>query len=350
MKTIAIVTNTIPSYRVPLFYGLANIYQLTVFHHDKNLSPSSFPFATKYVKLYSCLGLNLRSPRYLLDLLYFDLIVIQFDIRYLELLPLLLFLKKFKKIFLWGIGVRASLQNSYDSPSVLDTYRAFLITLSYRAIFYSRYPVVKYAKLGLPKKKLTAALNTCTTPGYLPPTLPSPAKDSFLFVGTLYKQKYLDSILYQYSIYASIVNQPLRLRVVGDGPDLPALVSLTATYGISDLVTFHGSLYSHIDLNPIYSTALATLTLFQAGLTVCQSMSYGVPCVAYDDAITGGELFNIVHRQNGLIFSNQDVSDILLFCHNNSSLFSSLSNNAYDYYQRHLTMDRYIESFAQALS
>src|SRR5690606_2848499 len=101
-----------------------------------------------------------------------------------------------KPIVLWGIGVRASYQNTFDSKNFWDNVRYLLARRTEATVFYSSYPVNKYQDAGVDVKKLFVANNTTEVDVSHP--IDFRKKSRFIFVGTLYPQKGLETLLEAY--------------------------------------------------------------------------------------------------------------------------------------------------------
>ena len=71
----------------------------------------------------------------------------------------------------------------------------------------------------------------------------------------------------------------------------------------------------------------------QAGLSVLESMGCGVPFITSENAITGGESFNIQHGVNGILMKNLgDLKNIILDISKDTSKYIKMGERAYRHY------------------
>ncbi|WP_373457712.1 glycosyltransferase [Microbacterium sp. SORGH_AS_0505] len=75
----------------------------------------------------------------------------------------------------------------------------------------------------------------------------------------------------------------LCLDIVGDGVDSDRLRRLAGELGVQDRVSFHGGVTNPDDLKKLYSRAVCSLSPGYAGLSLTQSLGFGVPVVVADD-------------------------------------------------------------------
>jgi 1,2-diacylglycerol 3-alpha-glucosyltransferase len=80
---------------------------------------------------------------------------------------------------------------------------------------------------------------------------------------------------------AQATHPDLRLLIVGDGPEKPALERLAAEYAVA--VAFVGSCYDEVTLARYFACATVTVSPGNVGLTCVHSMGYGVPVITHDD-------------------------------------------------------------------
>lgn len=80
-----------------------------------------------------------------------------------------------------------------------------------------------------------------------------------------------------------LVARGVSLDVVGDGEQADALRDLAASLGLGDRVKFHGSVSDPAALKSIYCEAACAVSPGYAGLSLTQSLGFGVPVVVADD-------------------------------------------------------------------
>jgi len=119
-------------------------------------------------------------------------------------------------------------------------------------------------------------------------------------------------------------NRPVRLLVVGDGPELATLENLSTELGLADHVVFCGE---HTDVAPYYHLFDAfVLPSFSEGIsmTILEAMAAKVPVIASE---VGGNVEIIRHGKNGLLFPSGDLQILverLQTIMNNSQLVEQL--------------------------
>ena len=96
----------------------------------------------------------------------------------------------------------------------------------------------------------------------------------------------------------------LFFHLVGEGPEKESLHKIAEDLKISKNVIFHGHIDSYEDLIPLYRRSYASISYGQAGLAVLQSIGFGTPFIT-KNAITGGEINNIVHGKNGFLVNDE---------------------------------------------
>ena len=249
------------------------------------------------------------------------------------------------KIIKWGIGVSASYDTPFDS---IDMTKKFLkiINRSDAVIFYSDYPRNKYSKAGIPLEKMFVANNTVS----VDPIDIRTNKDSILFIGSLYKQKRVDLLIDSY--YKALQDRPNlpSLIIIGDGDQKGILMDKVKQLGVDHKIFFLGAVNDDSVLRKYFSNALACISPNQAGLSVLKSMGYGVPYITAKGAITGGEIFNIVNDETGVLLDDLNCMDrILIDINDNTEKYILMGENAKNYYLRERTPQQMVKGFIDAI-
>lgn len=328
-KNVLLITETLPHYRVGLFNMLHDYSQLTVAHGGDTIENTKFSQKEIYIKQK---GPFLKLEN-LPDLSLYDVVILTFNIRILNFYKLL-FKKRNYKLLLYGIGVSASYKNKYDQNKKLDFIRKIFIKKSDGAIFYEHYPVIKYQSYKIDSAKLHVAYNTVMEPENY--DLYKKKYESFIFIGALYKAKKIYDLLEAYfSVYKTLQGRIPKLEIIGDGEEYSNIKTWIKQYNLQDKVLLKGKITEDELLKPIFSRAIACISPGQAGLSVQKSFSYGVPFITSKDAITGGELFSIIHNENGFLYNGsiKELTKILYTIASNEVSTEELSHKAYLFYK-----------------
>ncbi|MEW6284915.1 MAG: glycosyltransferase [Chloroflexota bacterium] len=158
-------------------------------------------------------------------------------------------------------------------------------------IAYSRRGADEYAALGFPRDKIFVAYNA-VSPAPVHPLPSRPLtfdpRPVVLFVGRLQARKRVDSLL---RACAAIRN--VRLVIVGDGPERPALEALARD--VYPQAEFAGAKHG-AELKPFFEVADLFVLPGTGGLAVQEAMSYGLPVIV---AQGDGTQDDLVRPQNG---------------------------------------------------
>lgn len=339
---VLLVQGVIPNYRVPVFNLLAQQVDLTVLYSDGEL-PAGVQFHAVKVPVfrirYKIHKKNLRAMarRY-------DVVICTSDTSYLYTRLLHLRPRRYRLVY-WGIGVSASYNERYDAnPKTAEAIKK-LTKRADAMVFYSDYPVKKYAACGIPSEKLFVAPNTVAVQ-----PISSREKDSYLFVGSLYKQKKVECLLEGYLAAWRKCPDIRRLVIVGDGSEREAISAWVRENGLTDKIELTGAIFDEARLAELFSGALACISPDQAGLSVLKSMGYGVPFVTSRNAITGGEIFNIGHNVNGVLMDSPDgVEAVLLDAQKDPKKYLLMGERAQNYYQNNRLVSHMADGFMSAI-
>lgn len=331
-KKVLIIYNRVWSYRVKIFDIINQHYDLTVAYSDKSFTGKKFGFKTIYAPVVNVGPVSFHKTNLRKLALNYDVVIAISNARWISLMLLSLRKRKFKFI-LWGIGVSASYENKLDSKTTWDRVRFFFARKSDAVLFYSSYPIEKYVRNGIEREKLFVANNTVGIDEQFNLAETENTKSGFLFIGTLYAQKGIDILLNAYIKLSKTTDLPV-LHIIGAGPMETTLRSLIDTNHLQEKVILHGAIYDQKVLVNFFSKSLVCISPKQAGLSVLMSMGYGVPFLTSKDAITGGEIFNIEHLENGLIYdgTEEDLQKSIIWVINNREKMLAMGREAKKHY------------------
>jgi glycosyltransferase involved in cell wall biosynthesis len=343
MTRVLIIQEGIPHYRIPVFRALAKQFRLSVTSVQQINEPGFEVLAVELKRWGSFFHLSTSKVPKLSN---FDVVIFTFNIRWLNLLIMALSPFRKYKLVVWGIGV--STETGFDSIKKWDWLRYVIARNSDAVIFYSDYPISRYITEGkVDKNNMFVAHNTLD----LSPQYFDDPKEFFLFVGTLKKYKRVDYLIHLYAQAITIDPDIADLHIIGDGDYYEQMKNEIERQGIAHKVVFHGAINETEKLIPFYRRAIASISPAQAGLSVLQALSMGVPFVTMSDAITGGERLNIIHEQNGILADNdQSFIDALVELSNNRLYATKLGLNAYEYFVEQCSLNRMLDGFKQAIN
>lgn len=269
------------------------------------------------------------------------------------LLVCLPFIKKKYKLITWSIGVRASYTRPYNlelKPDFTGRIVGEIIHHSDAAIFYMPEPIEYWVKYrGIDRKKYFVAHNTVPVCEY--DSLPDfSTRNNILFVGTLYKQKGIETLLMAYSKAKDLRPQLPKLIIVGDGPERQDIEALIQRLDLSSCVELKGAIYDEKTLMNLHLSSCLCVSPNQAGLSVLKSFGYGVPFVTKMDSITGGERSNIRSGYNGILYQkDSDLVDILVDLVDNPGKYKKMADNARFFYQTEASVSNMAQGVLDAI-
>lgn len=344
---VLLIQQVIPSYRIPIFNLLAESVDLTVVY-ESGAVPEGVRFAVKKVSLFHIprVGKVYRGGLGKLTRGY-DVVINSYDTPVYVARRLGRLKRRGFGLVHWGIGVSASYSARYDADDQNKRFYDGILRASDACLFYSDYPTEKYAAQGWPREMLFTAPNTVLVQ---PDDTPR-KKDTLLFLGSLYPQKGFDELLEQYELACRENADVPRLVIIGDGSERGRIEAWTRGHGLAERVEFTGAIFDDTALGHYFAAAIACVSPNQAGLTVLKSMGCGVPYITRRDAITGGELFNIHDRENGVLYDRADeLKNILLDLTEHPETYMLYGSNARAYYEANRKPQGMADGFLAAIS
>jgi len=343
MKNVLIIYNYILHYRKPLFNMLSEKYHVTVIHSGNETVSDDDKYEEIIVPVFKFGPLYYQKG--VLPLLKngeYDIVIALFDVRWLSTLVSLLYKKRTEKFIWWGAWITGN--------KLANATRIFLTRKAHANIFYTAEARNQFIDAGVRKDLVYVANNTFDV-GEPIQAYKHEMKNRILFVGSLDERKQIDDLIQAFQSVLEKIPSNILLTIIGEGSEQDKLKRLVQVGGLENRVLFIGKITDVSKLRDYYRQAIFSVSYGQAGLTVLQSLGYGVPFVTKINAISGGEKSNIQHNQNGY-FCEASISSlasyIVRLC-NNLDLARSLGRNAHNYYQDYCTMSNMNQGFLDAI-
>lgn len=342
-KICFVLDHNLKEYRVPLFNHLNELgFEVTVMHPGPIVNGISFPaqIITSPKKIFF---LHYRSLK---NLNVYDIVVFMQNLRMLDLwIHTLNPFKRFKIIH-WGIG--ASSANGLTlKRNYISALRDLLSRTVSALILYSSAPLPLFSNKVISKSFV--ANNTVES--NVNKWYSEESKNTIIFIGTLNKRKGLDILIRAFSVYLNGCKPKTldKLVIIGDGVEKDKLCNLVTQLKIEDNVIFTGKITSEEQKVAYFKNAAISVSLTQAGLSVLECFSYGIPFVCFKNAISGGEHLNIQNGVNGyLIESIDELISLLIELDLKPQLIRKLSKNAFDFYHNERNMSQMVNVFVKA--
>ncbi|MBD5217480.1 MAG: glycosyltransferase family 4 protein [Bacteroidales bacterium] len=344
---VLILYNKLFHYRIPVWNVLASHCDLTVAYTQGDDSitkeiPCQFKTMHLPAKTFARRFLIHKDNIRKLAKEY-DVIVAYGDIAWLKYSTLPW--DKNTKVVFHTLGVSANYNKGYDEYKKWDKVRAYFYRRAKALAFYTDYPIAKYVKLGIPEEKMFVAPNTVS----VQPLKEEREKKSILMIGTLYREKGIQLLLDAYLSLKDSVKLPV-LKIVGNGPDYEIIKSWIAKHDMSHLISLEGAVYDISKKAEYFAEAIACISPKQAGLTVLESMGYGVPFITWAKAITGGEMLNIHNGKDGVIFEeDSDLVNIVRDISTNPSIYIGMGREAKKFYDENRTIHHMAQGLWDAI-
>lgn len=343
---IIILYNKLFHYRIPVWNELAKMCDLTVAYSEGDGSvPEGMEvlFRIVYLPAKDFKGFVLQKTNIRKFCRQYDAVIAYGNIAWLKYSTLPWFNKT--PVIYHTIGVSASYGKGFDEHKEWDKIRYFFYSKADALAFYTDYPIAKYESMGIPREKMFVAPNTVA----VAPVKDKVKKDTLLVIGTLYKEKGIQTLLDVYKELRPVCNLPL-LNIIGKGPDYEVINQWIQDNGMQDLIVLRGAIYDIDEKAKYFAQALACISPKQAGLTVLESMGYGVPFISTKNAITGGELLNVHNGVDGVVMENEaELTDVVRDIANKPDKYIAMGLKAKEFYDSNRTPKHMAQGFWNAI-
>lgn len=330
-------------YRLPLFNLLGEKYDFTVLHSGTPKASESDKFKEIVVPSKK-IGPLIFQKRIINEVSKseYDVIIFNFDVRWINTLRAIYIAKKKVKVVLWGAWLTDS--------RLANFIRLFFLKGAEASLYYTEKSRMDFVNLGVPKDKTFVANNTFEVVNRLK-SFKSDKKFRILNVGSLNSRKQNDLLIRAFANIIDKIPKQIVLTIIGNGEERRLLENMVAQSNLSDRVIFVGAINDSDTLSKYYLESIFSVSYGQAGLSILQSFGFGVPYITKRNAISGGEIFNIKDGINGL-FCEDSMESLELkmtkLCLD-IDYSNSLGKNAYEYYSKYCTIENMCQGFVDAI-
>lgn len=160
------------------------------------------------------------------------------------------------------------------------------------------------SSLGYPADRMTIIGNSADGPSPSNRSVPRVARTAAVCVGRLTSAKRLDLV-----VSAAALVDGVTVEFVGGGPERDNLEELAARLGVT--CVFHGESHDPALIAEVYSRAICTVIPGAAGLSVTQSLAYGVPVITNNSPENQmPEVDAVIDGVTGSLCERLDVSSV----------------------------------------
>jgi glycosyltransferase involved in cell wall biosynthesis len=175
--------------------------------------------------------------------------------------------------------------------------------------------------------------------------------DDFIYVGRLVAEKKPRLLVEAFLAVHGQLPPETRLVVVGDGPQRAELEKLVDAGGGDEIVRFEGHLADPEALRSRYGRAVASVSPGCVGLSLIQSLAFGVPMIVSRDEPHPPEIEAAVDGVTSVMFETDSVEDLgrtLLTMMSERDVWASrreeLARLCADRYSAEVMVDRIVEA------
>lgn len=202
-----------------------------------------------------------------------------------------------RRTLLWG---HAWPRRGRTSPT--DRLRRLMRRLSDGLVVYTE-AEAEEARADSPRTAVVAAPNALYRRAELERAAAADPVTDLVFVGRLVGEKRPDLLLDAFLAALPELPDDVRLVFVGDGPLRPELEAGARAADAAERVFFRGHVSAFEEISRVYAGAIASVLPGTAGLTLVQSLGFGVPVVIARDARHGPEIDLALEGVNARFFA-----------------------------------------------
>ena len=320
---VALVQETLPAYREKLFIELKKELDINFFASTDS-APGIYYTSCRVVNF-----LSLRISILPISILSYDRIILEANIRDLTVVILALIFPS--KAVLWG---------NWKTGRVTDIFRIFLSRWCSRSIYYSHHHQMQFDPF---KKRSVVANNTIA----ISSVVYDEAASEFVigFLGSIKRRKGLEDLLKLLSDLTAS-GYKVDLNIIGDGEYLDKFMELESFKQNSSRIHLKGRVEREEELSRLIQNCSVIVSPNQAGLSIAHTFACARPFVCYENAISGGEKYNIINGINGFLSTDyNELKSQIINLIESRKLLERMCYNSKMYYEANMSADNFIKKF-----
>lgn len=310
-KKLLLVQTTIATYRVPLIHSIKDslLSNLTVFCGERFFD-STIRLSDNYLPDILLKNRFFLGNRFLWQSgllkhgMQSGIMVLSLNPRVISNWILLILRKLFNKpTLVWG---HAWPKNGQTANS--DKLRHIMRLLSDEIIVYT-HRQKEELQLRMPHKKIHVAPNALYSIKEMNASCVEQPRD-IIFVSRMVENKKAD-LLYE-SFKSSIHKLPIEtnLVLIGEGPERQFLIDKCKNDGLEGRVIIPGSVTDIEKLHDYYKSCLISVSPGRVGLSLTQSLGFGVPMIIAKEELHGPEIESAQQNLRTWWFKEDSVGDL----------------------------------------
>jgi glycosyltransferase involved in cell wall biosynthesis len=351
---IVIQQSVAPDYRLPLFLSLHNLYagscKLLCGKRDfsKNIETKKLDveYIIPVVNSYSLRRKFLFQRAAIKHLVKSDIVCLSYNLRIISniLVIWLRYLKR-KPTLLWG---------HIDGRSPITRYLGIIYLKAASGFITYTYSQAAELKKRHPKMDVFSAANACFS-----------AEDCWfhsneqpndvVFLGRLIEGKRPMLLLEAYRVFVAKRESKNigRLVFIGEGSEKVKLEKAVIEHGLEKRVIFAGYISDLNEQRKFFSNALCSVSPGYVGLSVSQSLAFGVPVIVADDEPHSPEVEACQWGKNAIQFEARNVESLastMAQCYEDSEMWLERRHEISSWTAENYSYERMVEAFQSAIS
>ncbi|MEO9558700.1 MAG: glycosyltransferase [Nonlabens ulvanivorans] len=311
MGKLVVIQTVIPAYRIKVFDKISTELgdDFTLyggqFFFDKTITTTTQSKLHQHINNHYLLGRGfLGQNGFWKEVFKDNVLVLSLNPRVLSHWAILLLRSlSRKRTILWGHAWPRSGQKSKS-----DNLRHLMRSLASEIIVYTEQQKEEL-KLKMPYKKITAAPNAVLFKDQMSSDTATEVND-IIYVGRLIADKKPLLLYNGFKKALKELPEATKLVIIGDGPERAKLLELSKKDGLEHRVLIPGEVTKASILEEYYKKSLLSASPGYVGLSITQSLGYGVPMIIARDENHSPELEAVKDGFNAQFFNSNDEDSL----------------------------------------